>query len=556
MSFDLQTTMGDFVGFIDNRPTTTYTVSDGVVKNTEPLVGFAMTGTMACEYALSAAATEAHEEIIDPQPLVIDINPLSAEPVVPGSVLFQIGTTAAPSTYLYYDRNGTIYRNMNLATGAGIQAGTIDYATGLVTLNEYTNGNSASAVKVLSCVTKAGTVVVTEAHFRTAGAPIRPGSLYIQGALVDGTALNATAGFDGKINADCIKGDVDVDTGIVHLYFGGWMVAAGNESEPWYDPVLVRPDGYIWVPVAVSAESLIYGCAVYSYLPLDADLIGIDPVRLPSDGRVPIVTEGDVIVVRNTQTDSLPAGLSAGQMIQLSRTDLSLVELYDAADVYVPTTLYTINLALGRVTMADPLILTGYTEPLVALHVREDMCLVVDAQITGAISLTAAITHDYPIEGTYVSSALRFGDLAAKVTNLFDQKTWTNVWQDTLIGDPCTWNFNDVNFPVVVTDKGAIKERWLVKFDTIEHFVFIGEKVGQIAEGYITEDFAPINPATLVPYLFIDYRAWGSGQAVGNCLRLNTSACAAPIQFVRTTLSGPVTEPNDQFTVQLRGDAN
>jgi hypothetical protein len=556
MSFDLQTTMTNGWVVFNATPTTTSTVANGVVRNTEPLAGIAMTGAMACEYALSAAATEAHEEIIDPQPLVIDINPLSAEPVVPGSVLFQIGTTANPSTYLYYDRNGIIYRNMSLTTGAGIQAGTIDYATGLVTLNEYTNGNSAAGVKVLSCVTKAGTVVVTEAHFRTAGAPIRPGSLYIQGSLVDGTALNVTAGFDGKLNSDYIKGTVDVDTGIVHLFFGGWVVAEGNESEPWYDPVLVQADGHIWVPVAVSAESLTYGCAVYSYLPLDADLIGIDPVRLPSDGRVPIVTEGDVIVVRNTQTDTLPAGLTAGQMIQLSRTDISLVELYDADDIYVPTTLYTVNLALGRVTMANPLVLTAYTEPLVALHVREDMCLVVDAQITGAISLAAGITHDYPVEDTYVSSALRFGDLAAKVTNLFDQKTWTNVWQDTLIGDPCTWNFNDVNFPVVVTDKGAIKERWLAKFDSTEHFVFVGEKVGQIAEGYITVDFAPINPATGVPYLFIDYRAWGEGQAVGNCLRLNTSACAAPIQFVRTTLSGPVTEPNDQFTVQLRGDAN
>jgi hypothetical protein len=557
MSFNLQTTLGDLVGVLKKKVYTKHiTTVNSVDTNTAPLTGFAMSGTMVCTYALSAAATEALEETVEALPLIIDINPNSADPVVPGSVLFQIGSAANPSTYLYYDRNGVIYRNMDPSTGAGIRAGTINYATGRVTLDEFTNGNSAAAVKVLSCITKQGSITVTEVHFRTAGAPIRPGSLYIQGALVDGTELNAQADMSGEILTDHINGSVDAETGIVHLAFGRFVVAAGHESEPWYDPSLLETDGTIWVPVAFSTESLMYGCAVYSYLPIDPDLVGIDPVRLPSDGRVPIVTEGDVIVIHNTDTDTLPSGLTAGQIIQLSRDNLSLVELYDADSDYVSANLYTVNLPLGRVTMADPLNLAGYTEPLVALHRREDRCLAVDVQITGAIAVAAGVTHDYPVEGSYVSSALRFGDLAAKVTNLFDQKTWTNIWSDTLIGDPCTWNFNDVNYPPVVTDKGAIRERWLLKFDTIDHFLFIGEKIGQIAAGYITVDFAPINPATGVPYLFIDYRAWGAGQAVGNCLRMNTSACAAPIQIVRTTLSGPVTEPNDQFTIQLRGDAN
>jgi hypothetical protein len=42
----------------------------------------------------------------------------------------------------------------------------------------------------------------------------------------------------------------------------------------------------------VWADTIKYNCVVYSYLPLDAELIGIDPVRLPQDGKVPIFRKG------------------------------------------------------------------------------------------------------------------------------------------------------------------------------------------------------------------------------------------------------------------------
>jgi hypothetical protein len=82
--------------------------------------------------------------------------------------------------------------------------------------------------------------------------------------------------------------------------FGTVVTAAGNESEPWFDAENVRQDGKIFRPEPVAASSLRYSAVAYSYLPLDADLLGIDPVRLPSDGRVPIFRPGGFAVVGHT----------------------------------------------------------------------------------------------------------------------------------------------------------------------------------------------------------------------------------------------------------------
>lgn len=107
----------------------------------------------------------------------------------------------------------------------------------------------------------------------------------------------------------------------------------------------------------------------------------------------------------------------------------------------------------------------------------------------------------------------------------------------------------------MVTNEGAVKGRWALIFDDSGHFNINEEKLGIVGDGYITQDCQPINPATDQPFFFIDYRGWGAGWASGNVLRFNTDGANADLWIARTTLQGPVTEPNDQFTIQIRGDA-
>lgn len=529
-------------GLIPKTTVTIYnSMSGGLV------IGSRDIGNAAVQYTLSAANQEVAQEVEPTKPFEIDLTPnLDNQIIIPGSVCFTWGTDT------YFDRLGKIYRNISATTGLGTLVGSLDYTTGKVTLDTYDEGDNT--IEVHSLLTRFGKQFFTSGVFRTPGAPIRPGSLSIQATMSDGTLLSATAEFDGNISAGPLLGYVDVETGVVYLACGEYVLVAGNETKPWFDLAAVVDD-QVWKPAFIFAETLSYTCVVYSYIPLDADLIGIDPVRLPVDGRVPIVKKGNVVVVHNTQTQQLSTGLTAGQEITLNREDISVVRLYDANGLYVPTVHYSFDKVTQILTMADPLDLSSFTEPLVANHRREDMALVSEVQINGQLTLARGLKHDYPVEGTFVSSALLFGDLQARVYGLFDQKTWTSSWSDDQIGDASTANFNDIDYPITCTNKGAVKERWAIKHtDSSGHIEVIGEKYGVVYDGYITQDIQPINPATGEPFFHIPFEGWGAGWSTSNVLRFNTDAADGHVWVARTTLQGEETEPEDEFTLQIRGD--
>lgn len=505
-------------------------------------------GSCFARYALSAANQETAQETLEATPFVIDLTPnLNGKTIVPGSVDFTWGDNR------YIDRLGLLYKNPDPTTGQGVEAGHINYDTGTITLTSYESGDNTLTIH--SLLVRLGRQFLTHCTFRTPGSPLRPGSFSILGVASDGTQLSGTANFDGTLTGNGITGYIDVETGICLLAFGEVVTTAGNEGEDWYDPALLLGDGTIWKPYYAIADSLYYTCVVYSYIPLDADLLGLDPVRLPTDGRVPIVRTGDVVVVHNTQTQQLGSPLAAGQELTLNRDDISMVRLYDANGLYVPTIHYSFDKETQILTMADPLDLSGFEEPLIANHRIEDMALVSDVQINGQVTIAAGLSHDYPIADTWVSSALLFGDLQGRLYNMFDQKTWTGAWSDDLIGDACTANFNDVNFPPVITNAGSIKERWALVVDGTDHVQIIGERVGVVGEGYMNNDLQPINPVNGQPYWTLPFEGWGSGWPINSVLRFNTEAANHDLWVARTTLAGPLTEPDDQFTLQIRGDA-
>lgn len=184
------------------------------------------------------------------------------------------------------------------------------------------------------------------------------------------------------------------------------------------------------------------------------------------------------------------------------------------------------------------------------------MRLLSDVSIDGTLTLIEPIEHDYDTDYTYVSSALLMGDLYASVYNVFDQKNWTNKWSDKRIGDPCTANYNLIDYPITTTNKGAIKERWAIIFTSSTHFKVVGETVGEIAYGNTSEDCAPINPETQTPYFVIKKDGWGGGWATNNVLRFNTTAAHYPVWFIRTVLIGDALADDDNFRIQIRGDAD
>jgi hypothetical protein len=494
----------------------------------------------------AAGASNATNDSFTAGALAVDLTPTFAENIVPGSICFTLGGKT------YFDRLGSLYYDLDPVTGAATLAGQINYANGAANITAWVPA-AANAVALRSLLTTLDGTPVDEVTFRVPASPVRPSSLQLLATRLSGGTINVSANNNGDITGTDVLGSVDYETGVVRVRFGAWVVAAGNEGQSWYDPdavVTIEGVAKIFKPVPVFADTIKYNAVAYSYLPLDADIIGLDPVRLPQDGRVPIFRAGDFAVIGHTATVG-PFTATSGQVVDCGRQRLSRVRVLDGNGEVV-TADYTADLEAGTVTFG---VVTGLVQPVTVEHRIEDMAQVSDVQISGRLAFTRQITHDYPV-GSHVSSALVSGDLRAYVSNLFDQASWNGSFLNAIQGAAATATYNDVLAPIVVTNAGAITERWAIHFTNATSFNVIGEHVGVIATGSTGSDMAPINPATGKPYFTLAAVGWGSGWATGNVLRFNTTGALFPVWVVRTIQQGPETVTNDAFTLLVRGDVD
>lgn len=480
----------------------------------------------------------------------IDVLPNFAEVVMPSSVNFSWGNRN------YYDKAGAIYTNLDTLTGIADAAGTINYVTGKALLTNWTwvNG-TAPSIKALA--TSIDGNPVDAVTFRTPSAPIRPASLEVRATALDGTLLSAKAKLNGNLESAGITGFVDAEYGLVDMQFGSWVTAVGNESEPWYNADAVTPDGKIWRSRHVFAQTITYDARSSSYLPINSDVIKIDTVRLPQDGRVPIFRLGDTILIGNRLTDNIGSAHTAGQTVQLSRDDLTRICVTDADDKPVNAELWDYDLVVGSITWKTPLDLAPYKMPLSVMHAREERNVILDPDIDGTLSLRFAIQRDYPIADTYVSSVLIGGNLQVRVSIPFTQRTWNNVWADEPVGDQLLNKLNIRDFPMILTDDGAIKDRWMIKMTGTDQFELYSEALGFVTRSDTLQDLAPINPATGKPYFTLPKEAFGNQApwSSQDIIRLNTWGTLMPVLVicaVQPNAENPVGE--DGFNYCLYGD--
>ncbi|MBL0143860.1 MAG: hypothetical protein IPP91_17590 [Betaproteobacteria bacterium] len=448
--------------------------------------------------------------------------------------------------------DGTISKNPDPITGIGTPCGVVNGALGTLSITSWTTGDAPTiadwaAIQAPPTAGLSAPFMNSAVMFRTSAAPIRPSSLSVLGTLQDGTTFNVTADATGRFNATRVKGRVDYEYGTVQLYFVNPSASAALNI----DLAFLGISGLTTIPADLCRISTLrYNAVAYSYLPLDASVLGIDPVRLPTDGRVPIFRPGDFAVLGDTATLA-PATVSNGQTVNCGRVRLSRVRVI-GSDGAVISTGYAADLEAGTVTFSA---VAGYSQPVTVEHRIEDMAQISDVQINGQLSFTRQITHAYPI-GSLVSSALISGDMKAYVSVQFDQATWDSSYVDSRVGSTATGTYNDVLAPIEVTNVGASTERWSVQFTNTTSFNVIGEHVGVIATGNTSTDLAPVNPATAQPYFTLRALGWGSGWAAGNVLRFNTVGAIFPVWVVRTIQQGPETVTNDSFTVLIRGDVD
>lgn len=507
--------------------------------------GVVMYGTTADTILTRQPATP------DPISVTLSAAMLMAEYVPPNQTMagvsFKLGNQRFTST-----PDGTLYRDTNPNTGVGTAVGVVQGSLGAIALASWDAGITTVSTDFRAALSTPTSGEGVEARgssvlFRTAVAPLRPSSLQVTGNLSDGTAFDVTADANGRINHARVKGFVNVAFGVVELVFC-------NASATGIGTADVSRFGLPGVSTinldTAKPETLRYNAVAYTYLPLDANILGLDPVRLPSDGRVPVFKSGRVVVVHNTQ-QMAPVTVSNGQTLNTSRTRLARVRVIGANGNDI-TAGWTADLDAGTVTFTN---VTGYSQPVVIEHRIEDEALCAEAQITGDLRLTRPLTHDFPANTSYVSSALIAGTKQSASTESFSQNTWTNVWSDARIGAPITAQYNQTLHPIVVTNRGAIEQRWVLLFNNNTTFRVIGESVGEILTGNTGELCAPLNPATGAPYFSLAAGGWGAGWVAGNVLRFNTASATHPVWVSRTVMQSPAAPPGtDQIVISIRGD--
>lgn len=481
-------------------------------------------------------------------PIVLNLAPSTQEVIVPTGVQFRLGTDR------YVDRSGLLYRNPSPTTGAGTLVGAIDYASRRVTINVAPSG-PAGVLTVEGLLTRYVPAPAVTIAGRVATAPVKPGVTQVVAVAADGSVISATDNGSGAIVATELAGTIVAATGVYSLRFGRSVpdssLTIEQKAEPWYDADDVV-GGMIWRPKAVLPETVKITTVGTRYLPLDAGLLGLDPVRLPPDGRVSVIRVGDLVVIHHT-AELTGVGLGSGSVVNVGRTRIARARVLDAAGRVFPPDRYEVNYAAGVLTFDNPLDTAGYTSPYRVRHTIADQAVAVDVEIGGRVALNKPLSHNYP-SGSYVSSALLIGDMYAGTTDPFSQGAWTGEWSDALIGSAPFAQYDYVLWPIEVTNDGATEERWLIQFTSASAFKLIGERLGQIATGDINTDLAVDNPATGAPYFTLRSAGWSDGWIPGNSLRFNTRAANYPMWLARTLLAGESTVSPDAFSLLVLGN--
>ena len=505
-------------------------------------------------YSVGTAAQQNHSSSFALGEMALDIAPLTAEAVVPGSVQFLwAGAT-------YQDDDGVIYQGRT-DSNPGSASGFIDYAMGVVTMTQWTGGGAAAAPRIDSLFTRKSEWSTACLFFNTAQAPLRAGAGGFVLSVLDTSGDTITANVDaqGNITGQHMRGHIDFARGGVQLQFGDYVndssLTAEEKSEWWYDAAdvgAVEP-GKIWKPWPVDPASLRYSCVSFVYLPVDVSLMGIDPAALPSDGRVTFARPGDTCVIgRNIMGD--PFAPSAGMTYNVGTPRLSMIQVLNAETGEEILDGHTCNLDAGSITITDPV---GWPASVRVFARQEVYRQISDVKIDGRVTLTQPVGVAFDA-GAVFSTALRQGDRFARVKRVYDQQSWNGTsWVDGLSGNQAAANYDTTNHPIAVTNLGAITERWALRFrSNAQDFDLIGQNLGQIASGNINADFSPQNHAAGAPYFTIKAAGWGAGWQAGNVLFIDTVGAEAAIDLVRCVQPSSPAGVDDSVLIVQRGDVD
>ncbi|RLV61007.1 hypothetical protein D5018_03975 [Parashewanella curva] len=405
------------------------------------------------------------------------------------------------------ERDGKLYSFDNLRQ---VERATINYETGEI---------SNSAIEWLALIENK--TVQTENSVEFALSVRNPilDTFYVRVSTTADVLLSASANAAGVITGTNVNGTIE--NGLVSLTFGA----------------------------AVDLTTLRYDISESVRLLPPAELYGLNPLRIPNGGQVPIFAAWETVSIQHSQ-NQVVSNPQVNQELTI-RDGARFVDITDSTG----KSLWTVdnqhfqvdldnNKVIIKSTFAD------FTAPFVLTDTLGELALVTQVG-SNTLTLASNLSREYPANSD-VSSVQVIGDLQARVGKVRDMTAWNNNWDKD--GAPATANLNVVSFPIEVDNETAVNEEWVLIFTSATAFRCVGERIGQVATGDTVNDFAPVNPLTNKPFFIIRKGAFGGGWNAGEAVRFNTVASAQPIMALRTTQAGHSQVDDDKAIIAFRGN--
>lgn len=165
-------------------------------------------------------------------------------------------------------------------------------------------------------------------------------------------------------------------------------------------------------------------------------------------------------------------------------------------------------------------------------------------------SQVATITLTTPLDNSY--SATDNATRVASLLNLNTIQCATTGFNIVSSGG----TYDDTTYPVILNNRGCVKETWTITFTTSSGFRVEGATLGLVGTGSVTSGASPTNPATNKPYFTITSAGFGGSWSAGNTISFTTNPSVSAVWFKRVVPANTAAFTGNKFVVVFDGEAD
>lgn len=157
------------------------------------------------------------------------------------------------------------------------------------------------------------------------------------------------------------------------------------------------------------------------------------------------------------------------------------------------------------------------------------------------VSFAPALAVGFAAGDTVVSSVIERAEIAAGIGNF--------------VVASAAGSFDGADGRAAAVARGTPDDTWVIAFTSASAFSVAGLASGAVGSGSVFADFAPLNPATGLPFFRLDMDAWGGSWAAGDTLSFVTAAAALPIWYRREVPAGAGSLASNAARVAIQGES-